>query len=282
MFDEIDEVLRKLLIREIPIANSEIDIAFDQPKREWSARLSRPTLNLFLHDVRENVKLRQQGQGPELERAIQAGTVTQKHKAHRVDLHYALTVWAKEPEDEHRLLAATLLALFRHATLVEDLPESLQDQPAPIALKVAQYDELEKPSDLWNVMDNQQRPVINLVVTLALHPFKPLVGPIVRSRELVIGQALEPAATGRLKAEAGARRTWTVGGQVRSHAERGPLDHLRVVLLPAGQEATLQADGRFVLSCLDAGDYTLEISAAGRAPVRHLITVPAPDYDFVI
>jgi hypothetical protein len=280
MFDEIDEVLRKLLVREIPITNGEIDIAFDQPKREWSARLSRPTLNLFLYDVRENAKLRQQGQGPELERAIQAGTVTQKHKAHRVDLHYAITVWAKEPADEHRLLAATLLALFRHATLTEDLSESLQDQPTPIALKVAQYDELDKPSDLWNVMDNQQRPVINLVVTLALHPFKPLVGPIVRTRELVIGQAVAPTSSRQLSAEAGARRTWTVGGQV--HSQNGPLSHLQVVLQPLGQEAVLQAEGRFVLSGLEAGDYVLEISAADRSPVQYNVKVPAPDYEFVI
>ena len=280
MFDDVDEVLRKLLVREIPVANGEVDIAFDQPKREWSARLSRPTINLFLHDVRENVKLRQQGQGPEFERAIQAGAVTQKHKAHRVDLHYALTVWAKAPEDEHRLLAACLLALFRHPTLTEDLPESLQDQPAPLALKVAQYDELDKPSDLWNVMDNQQRPILNLVVTLALHPFKPLVGPIVRTRELIVGLSEEPASTRRLMAEAGSRRTWTVGGHV--YSQNGPLNDLRVVLQPLGQEAMLQAEGRFVLSRLEAGDYTLEISAAGRTPVHYTVTVPAPDYEFVI
>ena len=59
MIDEIDEAIRQLLSKELPIRNSEIDIAFDMPKREWSARLSRPTLNLYLYDVRENVKMRQ-------------------------------------------------------------------------------------------------------------------------------------------------------------------------------------------------------------------------------
>jgi hypothetical protein len=57
MIDELDEVLRQLLVREIPIKNGEVDIKFEQPKREWSSRLSRPTLNLFLYDVRENSKL---------------------------------------------------------------------------------------------------------------------------------------------------------------------------------------------------------------------------------
>jgi len=59
MIDELDEVLRKFLIREIPIKNTDVDIKFDMPKREWSARLNRPTLNLFLYDIRENTKLRQ-------------------------------------------------------------------------------------------------------------------------------------------------------------------------------------------------------------------------------
>jgi hypothetical protein len=276
MFDDLDEVLRQLLIRDIPIKGSEVDITFDQPKREWSARLSRPTLNLFLHDIRENVKLRQQGQ--EFERAM-TGTnqVTQRHKAHRIDLHYAITAWAKEPEDEHRLLALALLALFRHPTLTEDLPDSLQDQPAPIAVKVAQYDELEKPSDLWNVMDNQQKPVINCVVTLALHPFKPVTSPAVRTRELVVGQSAEPARQ-QLQAEGGARRTWTIGGTIRSR--NGPLQGLKVVLQPGGRVATLQPEGRFVIGSLDAGEYTLEISAEGQSPARHAIQVPAPDYEF--
>ena len=59
MIDDLDQVLRQLLIRELPIKNREVDVDFDQPTREWSGRLSRPTLNLFLYDLRENNKLRQ-------------------------------------------------------------------------------------------------------------------------------------------------------------------------------------------------------------------------------
>ena len=42
----------------MPTKKNEADLAFDQPNREWSARLNRPTLNIFLHDMHENVKLR--------------------------------------------------------------------------------------------------------------------------------------------------------------------------------------------------------------------------------
>ncbi len=98
MINDLDETLRKLLIREIPIKNGEVEISFDQPKREWSARLNRPTLNLYLYDIRENNKLRQTQPMWEVERQAN-GTVTQRRKPFRVDLHYMITAWAAEPED---------------------------------------------------------------------------------------------------------------------------------------------------------------------------------------
>jgi len=58
MIDDLDDALRDLLVRELPIRDNEVDVSFDQPRREWSARLSRPSLNLYLYDIRENLRLR--------------------------------------------------------------------------------------------------------------------------------------------------------------------------------------------------------------------------------
>lgn len=285
MIDDLDEVLRQLLIREMPIKNNEIDIAFDQPKKEWSARLSRPTLNLYLYDVRENAKLRQTSQGWNIEQRAD-GTIAQQRRPVRVDLHYLMTVWATEPEDEHRLLTRALMALFRYQSLPKELlPESLREQPTPIPLKIAQYDTLDKPSDFWNVMDNQQRPAVVCVVTLALNPFQLITGPMVRGREVRIGQASEPARVQELVKRAGVHTFWSIGGRV--HSQR-PLADLRITLVERGEEVPVQPDPagptavRFAVSNLEPGDYTLEISADGREASRHPITVPAPDYDLEI
>src|SRR5262245_3184174 len=125
MIDDLDEALRQLLIRELPVKNGEIDITFDQPKREWSARLSRPTLNLFLYDLAENKKLRQTQPLWDIEHDNN-GVARQRRKPVRMDLRYMITTWAAEPEDEHRLLTRILMALFRHPHLpAEVLPESL-------------------------------------------------------------------------------------------------------------------------------------------------------------
>jgi hypothetical protein len=278
MIDEIDEALRQLFIRELPIKNNEIDIAFEQPKREWSGRLSRPTINIFLHDVRENVKLRQTQLQRQFERTRE-GIAIQRLNFVRLDLHYVVTVWATDPEDEHRLLTRAIMVLFKNQELPSDLlPEGLQNQPWPVPLVVAQYETVEKPSDIWNVMDNQQRPAIMMVATIALDPTIPFSAPLVRTREIRFGQAGDTGAVARRFTPDNASGSyWTIGGTIRS---KKPLTNLAARLLENGQNVVIHDGGRFAIGNLKPGDYTLEVTAEGRKPTLHKVTVPAPDYDF--
>jgi hypothetical protein len=280
MLDDLDEVLRKLLIRELPVKNGEIDITFDQPRRDWSARLSRPTLNVFLYDVRENQKLRQTQPLWDIQRQPD-GTTIQRRKPVRVDAHYMVTAWASTPEDEHRLLSRALLAFFRYPDVPEDLlPESLQSQTKPMPITAAQYEELHNVTDVWQTLDNDMRPAIGCIITLALDPYAPLTVPLVRARELRIGPSLEPVEQLLQEPEA-ADRFWTIGGMLRS---AGPLDlsKIHIRLLEQEQEIALRPDGRFAVGHLRAGEYTLEISVDNRPPRRYPFKAPAADYDFVV
>jgi hypothetical protein len=277
MIDDLDEVLRQLLIREIPVKNSEVAVVFDQPTRDWSARLSRPTLDVFLHDIRENLKLRHSQQW--IIEQNPDGTATQRRTPVRVDLHYMITAWANEPDDEHSLLARTLMALFRQPHLPQDLlPDSLQDQPRPIPLQVAQVDEFRNPPDVWNALDNEIRPSVVLTVTLAIDPYVPLVTPLVRTRELRFGQADEPAVEQEL-VEGTEDVFWSIGGTIRTDRS---LEELRLTLVERGLDVPIQEEGQFAVSRLRAGDYTLEVAANGRALKRSKITVPSPDYELEV
>jgi hypothetical protein len=274
VFDDLDEALRELLIRELPIANDEVDIEFDRPKREWSARLSRPTLNLFLYEVHENQKLRQAQPMWETVRN-EDGTVSQRRKPVRVDLHYMITVWATEPEDEHRLLARTMLALFRTPHLPEDvLPESLRHQTRPIELMAAQPNALQNPVDIWTVLDNELGPAIDLTVTMSLDPYVPTTKPLVTEREVRFAQDV-----GRKRQEGEEEVFYAVGGTLLS---KEPLQDARVVLVDQGLEILPQTDGEFVIGRLRGGKYTLEVSAEGYAPTRHEISVPEGPYSIEI
>jgi hypothetical protein len=278
MFHDLDEVLRQLLIRELPVEKKEVDISFDQPKREWSARLNRPTLNLFLYDIRENLKLRHSQQW--LVEPQPDGTKTQRRVPPRVDLHYMITAWAKEPDDEHNLLARTLMALFRQPHVPQDLlPESMQNQPVPVPLQVAQEDTLRNPADVWNALDNEMRPAVPLIVTLVLDPYEPFVTSLVRTRELRFGQAADPSLVQEFIEGFEADVLWTIGGTI--HTDK-PLEDLRLTLVERGQEVPIQDEGRFTIGRLRAGDYTLEIAVNGLEPTRHKITVPSPDYELTV
>jgi hypothetical protein len=280
MIDELDEVLRRLLVRDLPIKNGEVDVKFHQPRREWSARVSRPTLNLFLYDIRENQKLRQAQPMWDMERN-KDGTVTKHRKPVRMDMHYMITAWATEPEDEHRLLSRTLLALLRYLQLPDDLlTESLQNQQSPISLMVAQYDELRTPTDVWNVIDNEMRPAIALVLTIAMDPFAPITGPLVRTRELIVGQSPVPLRR-QLDERIEPDRFWTIGGTLRSDSPLDP-DSVRLTLVEQGLAVRLQPESRFAIGNLKAGDYTLEVHVEGRETRQYQITVPAADYDLVV
>jgi hypothetical protein len=275
MFHDVDEVLRQLLIRGIPIRNGEVDVVFDQPTREWSARLSRPTLNLFLHNVRENVKLR--GSQQWFMEQNPDGTVTQRRAPARVDLHYMITAWANEPDDEHNLLARSMMALLREPNLPQGLlPDSMESQPMLCPLQVAQEDAARNPGEVWNALDNELRPSISLMVTIAVDPYATLVTPLVRTRELRIGQAEKPAELQEISALSGTAALWTIGGTV--HASE-PVEDMVVRLIERGLEVALAADGQFAFSKLREGSYTLEVRVDGRTLKSQTISVPAPDYE---
>ena len=120
MISDLDETIRQLLIAELPIKNGEIEVAFEQPKREWSSRLSRPTVNFFLYDLRENPVLRTH-QWEAVNQGGNGDIARMKRTPFRVDCYYMITTWAAEPEDEHRLLSRVLMTLFKYPTIPENL-----------------------------------------------------------------------------------------------------------------------------------------------------------------
>ncbi len=276
MIADLDETLRRLLVREIPIEDDEVDIQFNQPKREWSAHVSRPTLNIFLYDVRENQKLRQTQPMWETERKSD-GSIYQRRKPIRLDLHYLVTAWAIDPEDEHRLLTRTLMALFRFPNLPEDLlGESLQRQNKQIPLTVAQYSELTNTIDFWTVLDNEMRPAAVLEVTVSLDPYTPITVPLVRTREVRIGTSSRPLSF-QWDRGVSPDQFWTIGGQMKSQK---PLDftEVQLTLVDRAQKVPVNADGRFTIGGLQAGSYTLDYGIGKKPTQSCKITVPSADF----
>ncbi len=270
MLSDLDETIRQLLIAELPIKNGEIDVSFDQPKREWSARVSKPTINFFLYDVRENVTLRQHG----WERLSADGDNLAKMKRmpYRIDAYYMLTTWAAEPDDEHRLLTRCLMALFRFPILPEDrLLGTLRNPPFEIQARLASHDKLTNPAEVWSSLDNEMRPSISYLVTLALDPWKEVTGPIVRTFSIRTGQARRLPRYWELYQEGRDQEIVFISGSVREKEK--PKAGIQVAIKGTGLFDTTNEEGHFILGGLLPGEYTLVVWPAEGKPKEKKITV---------
>ena len=273
MIADLDETIRQLLIAEVPIKNGEVEVSFDQPKREWSARLSRPTINLFLYDVRENATLRQH-QWERMPSVNGDNLARLKRTPFRVDCFYMLTTWAAEPDDEHRLLTRSLMALFRFPILDDDrLVGSLKNPPFEISARLASHDKLTNPAEVWSSLDNELRPSISYIITLALDPWKEVTGPVVRILTLRTGQAaLLPRK--RVSMEETLReQVLYIGGTVRLKS-KDPAAGIQVAIKGTGLISTTDKEGKFTLGVLQPGEYTLVAWPTDGKPKEKQITVP--------
>jgi hypothetical protein len=284
VISDLDEVLRKLLIREIDLQENEVDITFDQPRREWSARVSKPTLNLFLFDLRENLRLRGAEQYAKIPRPD--GNVEIRRNPVRLALRYLVTAWVKEAEDEHLLLSSALIAFLRNPFIPSDLlPDRLQPQPTPIPIEVATFHQEEGPVDkfteIWGVLDNEMRPGILLTITLSVDPYHPQVFPQIRTRTTRFVQENGSAATRTTLAAKPASKTyWSVGGTVKS--EKYAPATLALVLVENQTQIELTGEGNFVLHGVVEGEYHLDILYNKKVLKRQKIHVPAPNYEISV
>lgn len=278
MFADLDETLKQLLIAELPIKNGEIDVSFDQPKREWSARLTRPAVNFFLYDVKENATLRrhqweQTGNGARPRSGRNAGAYHKKRAPYRLDCFYMLTTWAAEAEDEHRLLARALHVLLRHPLLPEPyFVGQMQQQPYDVQALVARHDRLTNPAEVWSALDNEIRPSISYIVTLALDPWTEVSGPIVRSLTLRAGQAQGLPVAPQLADESLAMERTTVGGVVRRGDQ--PQAGITVAVRDSGLLDTTDEEGRYRLGALPHGEYTLVAWPPEGKPKEKQVSIP--------
>lgn len=170
MIQDLDDTIKELLVQKVPIDISTVEINFAMPTKEWIAGVTKPTVNIFLYDLRENHELRSNEEY--LSRNSTTGTGMRSPV--RIDMTYLITVWSSDVSDEHRLLGKVLTALLRYPVLPpEVLKGSLASQDFPLRAWIAQPDRTPNVWDFWGGIDGKLKAGISYVVTLALSPFEP-------------------------------------------------------------------------------------------------------------
>jgi hypothetical protein len=163
MISQIDDALRTL-VRTVALERSDVDVVFDAPTKDWAARRNAPTVNVYLYDIREDLRRRENGWA--LSRGAD-GVVTARRPAPRhFKMSYLVTAWTQRPEDEHRLLDSLLRCFLRYDALppelvVGPLAEPGLDVPVTVGLPPPEDRAF---ADVWSALGGELKPSLDIVV----------------------------------------------------------------------------------------------------------------------
>jgi len=169
MISDVDEALRALVESEI-VSGTDVDVVFDAPTREWAARRNKPTIDMYLYDIREDTRRRSAGT---IETRDERGVVTERKPLPRYfKLAYLITAWTQRPEDEHRLLSAILACFVRHDVVPPAVVPALLAQTGfPLGVQIAYPPpDNRQVSDVWTSLGGDLKPSVDLVITLGIQP----------------------------------------------------------------------------------------------------------------
>ncbi len=165
MIHDVDESIRALIRRELG-DSGEVEVVFDAPTKEWASRRNAPTIDLYLYDVREDMRRRQVGI---VDLPNADGRTTSRRQPPRFfKLSYLLTAWTQRPEDEHRLLSSLLSCFLRNDALpVDSQVGTLADNGMALPLSLAIPPPEDRAlSDVWSALGGELKPSLDLVVVL--------------------------------------------------------------------------------------------------------------------
>lgn len=185
MIAQVDDALHQIVTGEA-LSGADLDVVFDAPTKDWAARRNAPTVNLYLYDIREDVRRRPSGYLEE--RDPSSGAVVLRRPAPRFfKLSYLVTAWTQRPEDEHRLLDNLLRAFLKNDALprhlvVGALAEPGEDVKVTIGLPPPEDRAF---ADVWSALGGELKPSLDLVV----------VAPMWTGREYPAGPPVEGGLT---------------------------------------------------------------------------------------
>jgi hypothetical protein len=267
---DLDEALRVLLRRELERHGFEaVEIAFDAPSKEWSGKLTGPTVDLFLYDLREAVD---RSVGTPVQRRDNGHAIVVQPPLH-LELTYAVTAWTKTVEDEHRLLSQILAILFSYS----ELPADVLSDAGPSALTNAEASvgrPREEKADFWTSVGGQYKASIDYVIHIVVESGATFVrGPEVRTQTVRVRQADGPAST--------MEELHRLGGTIRD-GDGQPVGQAWIALPDAGLWTASDAVGRFRFARLRAGDYRVLARSVDGHEAEATVKVPGKAGDLVL
>jgi hypothetical protein len=242
MFHLIDHALEQYLRAEVPLPAADVDVAFNAPAKDWSARLSRPTVNVFLWDIRRAASKQRAG----VEEIDIEGRTFRRTPPRVVEMRYLITAWSSEHRDEHQLLGnvATAILLTRSIPR-QHLPAGFElADDRPVGLSLTTTADL-KPNDFWSSIDGQLKPGLDVIVTFRVATPLTEVAEPATGVEVGLGDLQDPSrSSSRSYVTGRTADPSAVGRRVRTRRGSATVQETGNFLVPgeAGDELTIESD----------------------------------------
>jgi hypothetical protein len=200
VLDDVDRSLGSFLGQRL--AEEKVTISFDAPTADWVERRTGPTIDLFLHDVREDLTARTADWDDV--RGADGRILGRQPPPRRYLLSYLVSAWADDAVAEHRLLGLILEAVLERESIPPELLEGrLAHQEMPVMLQAAVRD-LPTPEafDIWSSLGTPLRSSLGLLVAAPLVPeLSTELAPLAERLDLGIAkedpETIAPKAGGR-------------------------------------------------------------------------------------
>jgi hypothetical protein len=242
MFHQIDHALEQYLRAEVPLPPADVDIAFNAPARDWSARISRPTVNLFLWDVRRSASKQRAG----IDEVEIEGTTFRRTPPRPLEMRYLITAWSSEHRDEHQLLGNVAATILNNRSIPHQyLPDGFElPDERPVSLSLTTTADL-KPNDFWSSIDGQLKPGLDVVVTFRVATRLVQVAEPPSSVDVGLGDLNDPSRTSSRSYVTGTTAdTAAVGRRVRTRRGSATVQETGAFVVPGvpGDELTIESD----------------------------------------
>jgi hypothetical protein len=270
MLPELHDTLRRLLYERGGIHPLDVGISFEAPTREWYDRLTRPTINLFLLNIEENTKLRNN----QYETTKSNGRAERRRPPRRVDLQYMISALSTEIEDEHALLWRVMATLMTYPDLPREiLPNELGNFDLPLTTRLAQPEDRLNVIEIWGGLGMEPHSALSYIVTLPLDVSIPTYSPLVLTRTVRTRNMRDPETD--LDARIG------IAGVVRDK-DGEPLADVMVSIDGSADGGSMSDDeGRFRLHRAHSGSMTLHAQRDGKSKTVE-VQVPSDSYDITL
>lgn len=165
MIGDIDEALRSLIRAEV--VAPDVEVVLDAPTKDWAARRNAPTVDVYLYDIREDLRRRERGWVDIRDRGVLIG----RRPAPRFfKLSYLVTAWTQRPEDEHRLLSSLLACFVKYDAIPPDLvtgPIAQTGLTVPLTVGLPPPED-RAFADVWSALGGELKPSLDVVVNAPL------------------------------------------------------------------------------------------------------------------